>query len=428
MAGADDQDPTLDIGKDGDLQGFSRAARRRLKAVSGRYRLLPSPSGLLIWERTDGPYTPSGARAPAVALAGEITGPGSLVDVLNFIHFNQWDGGLWIASQSVRKALFFEKGQLLSAQSSLLEDRLGQMLVRLGRLTDVDLVDCAREVTPERRLGTILVERGLVTTHDLYEAVQRQSEEIFHSTLLFRSGAFYFIRSLDDALPSRLHLDTQSLLLESLRRSDEMGYFRVKLPSPEVVLGRRPVQPPTDLTGPTLAVYELVDDRRSLRELVSASRLGEFAATKAAYELLQRGLVSVRAAAAVVREAPSTLLPTASGHELIDAYSGGLRRLHELLIQRKRPTLLAEGVAAFVSGSARFASIMEGVALAPDGGLPAARLTENVRRIAPGEGIARLREALAELLLFVLFLAHDHIDPIDEQAIHEQVVRAVERL
>jgi hypothetical protein len=428
MAGADDQDPTIDIGKDGDLQGFSRAARRRLKAVSGRYRLLPSPSGLLIFERTDGPHLPSGAKAPAVALAGEITGPGSLVDVLNFIHFNQWDGGLWIASQSVRKALFFEKGQLLSAQSSLVEDRLGHMLVRLGKLAEADLLECSRQVTPERRLGTILVERGLVTTHHLYEAVQRQIEEIFHSTLLLRSGAFYFIRSLDDALPSRLHLDTQSLLLESLRRSDEMAYFRVKLPSPDVVLARRPVQRPTDLTGATRAIFELVDDRRTLRELVSASRLGEFEATRAAYELLQRGLVAVRNAAAVVREAPATLLPTASGRELIDAYSGGLRRLLDLLIERHRPLLLVEGVAAFVTGSARFAAIMEGVVLEPDGSLPAARLTENVRQVAPGEGIARLREALAELLLFVLFLAHDHIDPIDEQAIHEQVVRAVERL
>ena len=45
-----------------------------------------------------------------------------------------------------------------------------------------------------------------------------------------------------------------------------------------------------------------------------------------------------------------------------------------------------------------------------------------------GVGRTTLREALAELLLFVLFLAHDHIDPGDEQAIHEQVVRAVERL
>src|SRR5207249_4658923 len=155
------------------------------------------------------------------ALAGEIGGPGALVDVLNFIHFNQWDGGLWIVSQAVRKALFFEKGQLLSAQSSLVEDRLGNILVRLGKLSSEQLRECSREVTQERRLGTILVERGRVTTHDLYQAVQRQIEEIFHSALLLRLGAFYFTKTLDEAPPSRLHLDTQSLLLESLRRIDE---------------------------------------------------------------------------------------------------------------------------------------------------------------------------------------------------------------
>ncbi len=432
MAGADDQDPTIDIGKDGDLQGFSRAARRRLAAQSGRYRLLPSPTGLLIWERTDGPAgptgTPSGKKALAVALAGEIAGPGALCDVLNFIHFNQWDGGLWIVSQAVRKALFFEKGQLLSAQSSLVEDRLGNILVRVGKLTAEELIDCSREVTADRRLGTVLVERGIVTTHDLYEAVQRQIEEIFHSALLLRSGAFYFTKSLDEAMPSRLHLDTQSLLLESLRRIDEMAYFRSKLPSPDVVLGRRPNQTPPELSGRTMAVFKLVDDRRSLGEIASESRLGEFEATKAAFELLQRGLVAVRAATAVVREMPPTLLPTASGSELVDAYNGGLRRLHVLLGEKRKPTLLAEGVAAFVSGSVRFAALMEGVVVTGDGTLPRARLIENLAKVPHADGIARLREALAELLLFVLFLAHDDIDQVDEQAIHEQVVRAVERL
>ena len=428
MAGVDDQDPTIEIGKDGDLQGLPRATRRRLAAQSGRYRLLPSPAGLLIWERIDGPRAAHGGKpAPAVALAGEIGGPGALCDVLNFIHFNQWDGGLWVVSQSVRKALFFQKGQLLSAQSSQIEDRLGNILVRVGKLTLEQLVDCSREVSPERRLGTILVERGIVTTHDLYEAVQKQTEEIFHSTLQLRSGAFYFTRSLDEAMPSRLHLDTQSLLLESLRRIDEMGYFRSKLPSPDVVLGRRPMQLP-ELTGSAQVVYRLVDDRRSLREITEESRLGEFEATKAAFELLQRGLVAVRSATAVMREMPTTLLPTASGGELVDAYNGGLRRLHVLLAQHQKPTLLTEGVAAFVSGGVRFAALMEGVILEADGTLPRQRLMDNLARIPSAEGIARLREALAELLLFVLFLAHDDIAPADEQAIHEQVVRAVERL
>jgi hypothetical protein len=76
----------------------------------------------------------------------------------------------------------------------------------------------------------------------------------------------------------------------------------------------------------------------------------------------------------------------------------------------------------------RFAPLMAGVALGDDGSLPAAQLIDNLARVAPGEGIDRLREALAELLLFVLFLAHDEIGSADEQAIHEQVVRAVERL
>ncbi len=427
MATGEDHDPTIDIGKDGDLQGFSRATRRRLAAASGRYRLLPSPTGLLIFERIDAGAQP-GKAAPAVALAGEIAGPGALADVLNFIHFNQWDGALWIVAEDVRKALFFQKGQLLSAQSSVLEDRLGYMLVRLGQLSPADLVSCLREVTRKRRLGTVLVERGLVTTHDVYEAVRKQIEEIFHSVLLFRKGAFYFNKSLDDVMPSRLHLDTQSLLLESLRRIDEMAYFRSKLESPDVVLGRRPMQTPPSLTGSALAVFLLVDDRRSLRDLARESRLGEFETTKAAFELLQRGLVAVRSATAVAREKPGTVLPTTSPGALIDAYNGGLARLHTLLWEKDKPALLSEGVTAFVSGSVRFADLMGGVGVGPDGRLPRERLLDRMASAQDRDSIGRLREALNELLMFVLFLAHDELDRDEEQAIHEQVVRAVERL
>jgi hypothetical protein len=427
MAAGDDHDPTIDIGKDGDLQGFSRATRRRLAASAGRYRLLPSPTGLLIFERVDA-GAHAGKPSPAVALAGEIGGPGGLSDVLNFIHFNQWDGALWIVSEDLRKALFFQKGQLLSAQSSLNEDRLGHMLVRLGQVTPEDLLVCSREVTTERRLGTVLVERGLVTTHDLYEGVRRQIEEIFHSVLLLKQGAFYFNKSLDDVMPSRLHLDTQSLLLESLRRIDEMAYFRSKLDSPDVVLGRKPVQTPPSLAGSALAVFRLVDDRRSLREIARESRLGEFETTKAAFELLQRGLIGVRSATAVAREKPTTVLPTTSPGALIDAYNGGLARLQTLLANKRKPAMLGEGVTAFVSGSVRFADLMGGIAVGADGKLPRQHLLDNLANVKDDDGIARLREALNELLMFVLFLATDELDRNEEQAIHEQVVRAVEKL
>jgi hypothetical protein len=130
----------------------------------------------------------------------------------------------------------------------------------------------------------------------------------------------------------------------------------------------------------------------------------------------------------VVGEAAARPLPSSSGQELVDAYNRGLRRLHVLLARKQRAGLLADGVVAFIAGSPRFAAILERVTLEDDGTLSAERVLENLAQMPAGEGMAHLREALAELLLFVLFLAHDDIDPADEQAIHEQVVRAVERL
>src|SRR5436190_1435205 len=127
MAGpADEHDLTIDIDEHGQLHIGSRAVTRRLAAASGRWRMVPSTGDLLILQRAA-----EGSRADAelsadpgaVALCGEIDGPGALPTVLNFVHFSQWDGTLAVLRGMVRKQLFFQRGQLLAASSNLPEDR-----------------------------------------------------------------------------------------------------------------------------------------------------------------------------------------------------------------------------------------------------------------------------------------------------------------
>lgn len=431
MATWDDSlDLTVEVDEDGGIEVASKAARRRLAAASGRWRLLPSAGDLLLLQRVDEAAGDHGKPPPGVGLCGEIDGPGALANVLNFVHFSQWDGALSSVAGMTRKSLFFKRGQLLSAHSNLPEDRLGALLVRFGLLREEDLLAAVREVTPQRRLGTILVERGLMSAHDLYEGVRRQVEEIFFSVLLFRRGVFYFIKQLDEAAVSaRLHLDTQSLLLEGLRRIDEMSYFRAQLPSAEVVLCRRQPPPAGELEGHALAVYLLVDDNRSLGEVARDSKLGEFAATKAAFELCQTGYLTVRETADLRRApVPDAALPAAAAGEIIDAYSGALARLYGALSAKGKAAQLREGVTAFLSGSVRFAELFRDVALADDGKLPRRQLLANVDGLPDGERLELLQTALSELLMFVLFVVGDAIDRREQQELHERVAKALERL
>src|SRR5262249_32954802 len=154
-------------------------------------------------------------------------------------------------------------------------------------------------VTQEHRFGQILVETGALTTVDLYQFVRKQVEEIFYSVLVMRSGEYYFYRTSDeDVPPSQLQLSTKQLLFEGVRRIDEMGYFRERLPGPDVVLERR--DPPPPATGdnklpPRVArLLSLIDGKKNLATLARESHLGEFEVTKVCFQLLHAEWVAVR--------------------------------------------------------------------------------------------------------------------------------------
>jgi len=56
--------------------------------------------------------------------------------------------------------------------------------------------------------------------------------EIFLGLLVAQSGVFVFLRGVNrSAMPDRLSLDTQALLLDGLRRLDEMVLYRARIPT-----------------------------------------------------------------------------------------------------------------------------------------------------------------------------------------------------
>ena len=433
MPPRDDLGPTIDINGDGFVCVSSEVALRKLASAAGRWRLLPAGGDLLVWQREDegDPGAGGSGPSPGVALCGEIDGPGAVGNVLSFVNMNQWDGTLGLSAGPARKFLYFGRGQLLFATSNVPEDRLGPTLVRVGLLREEDLEQCQKDITAQKRLGNVLIERGFMTSHDLYEGVKRQAEEVFYSVLLFRRGTFFFVKNLQEtALPARLVLDTQALLLEGLRRIDEMSFFRAKLPGPEVVLTRRWPPPATELGGHSKTVYNLCDDMLSLGEIARLSSLGEFATTKAAFELAQTGFIEVRQPAELRRQKPvkDKELPADFAGTILDAYNDALARLYGAVLARGKAGSLHKGVSAFVAGNARFAELFNAVELDLDGALPKDKILANLNALPASTRAELLQRGLNEFLFFVLFVAGDAIDGKEWQELRERVARALEGL
>jgi hypothetical protein len=168
------------------------------------------------------------------------------------------------------------------------------MLCRIG-LADRDRVDAAlleQVRTSHRRIGQMLVDKGVIGPDELWRGLRHQTVEIFLGFLVSRTGSFVFLRGLDRArLPAALNLDTQGLLLDGLRRLDEMELYRTVIPDAEVRLrstGKRD-GPNGDVSPEARQMLRLADGKRTLADLAAATALGEFEATKAAYKLIGLG-------------------------------------------------------------------------------------------------------------------------------------------
>jgi hypothetical protein len=233
--------------------------------------------------------------------AGEVVLVGDLAhipptDLLNFLHQGRLSGVLYARSEGVERALVLDDGNVSWGVSSSPAERFGEILARHGML---DREELARALKAQAgpggtgRIGEILVERGAFAGEDLPRALRVQVVEIFLALLVARRGEFLLFGGFDRAmLPVSAGIDTEALLLDGLRRMDEMERFRARIPGSDA----RPRRTGKDLASVEPGAREIVDlsdGKCTLGEIAARTALGEFETTKAVFKLLDSGHLSL---------------------------------------------------------------------------------------------------------------------------------------
>ena len=70
-------------------------------------------------------------------------------------------GCVTVTCNNIKKDLFFNEGALVFAGSSLIDDRLGEILYRSGKITIDQMADAAVQVTNKTKFGRALVKGGV---------------------------------------------------------------------------------------------------------------------------------------------------------------------------------------------------------------------------------------------------------------------------
>src|SRR5262245_56743497 len=102
-----------------------------------------------------------------------------LTDEIQTLHAARKSGVLAIIVPEFSKALFFRHGRIVFASSTLDKDKLGESLIRLGRISRADFA-AAYQASQEgrERFGRALVGAGLLSVEDLGRAVAQQVQRI----------------------------------------------------------------------------------------------------------------------------------------------------------------------------------------------------------------------------------------------------------
>jgi len=143
-----------------------------------------------------------------------------LADLVRFLHERRWTGILTLTHMGIGKSVQVQDGQLVFASSSSRDERLGEVLLRQGKISLRQFSDAGKDIQPGKRLGTILVERGLLSPKDLVKAVMKQTQEIIYGAFLWTEGHY---RLQEDAVSSEaitLKISTPDIIMEGIRRID----------------------------------------------------------------------------------------------------------------------------------------------------------------------------------------------------------------
>lgn len=185
-------------------------------------------------------------------------------------------GILTVQTPSYRKKIYLDKGNVIFASSTCEDDRLGEMLVKSGRITIGQYEESVRllKVTGKRQ-GTILVELGYLSPKDLFWSVKYQVKEIICSLFRLEYAEWEFVeREIPEREKMTLKMNMGELISEGVRRIDNFSRIKREMPdlkSPlEINIGTSSFLDDIEFSSIEKNILSLVDGQRSIIEVVAS--------------------------------------------------------------------------------------------------------------------------------------------------------------
>jgi len=225
-------------------------------------------------------------------------------------------GLLRFVNVEAEKTLFLRDGRVTFATSSSSDDRLGEYLLRLGKVRLKVLTEIGKEVRPGKRLGALLVERAVLQPKELVEAVVGHIRAMIVSLFRWTDG-WYGFTSQEFPTKETITLDipTADLILAGVRQIDswrrilrgvgELGTVYRAVP------GREALVRTMDVEARGVEILAALREPLTVEAVCARSELHDFEVCRLLWVYRSVGLIArVEAASLVTEAASANVLPT----------------------------------------------------------------------------------------------------------------------
>lgn len=249
----------------------------------------------------------------------------SLADIFQLIGLQRKTGVLTLRGKDDSVTVTFLDGKVVSADSlnRRLENRLGHVLIKNGTLTTEQL-NRALEIQREtlQRLGFILTHYGIISSDSLRNALQMQILQIIYRLFRWKDGEYHFSQETtieydrDNVVP----ITAESILMEGARMIDEWPMIEKRIRSYDMTFRKKDLPEEVSIvvaedkedkdfddtatrrrkafsagrikiSQEENTIFDLVDGKRTVGEIVELSRLSDFDTNKALYELITHDVI-----------------------------------------------------------------------------------------------------------------------------------------
>jgi hypothetical protein len=238
----------------------------------------------------------------------------SLSEILQLLSSQRKTGSLRLTRGAEARVIYLLEGRIAAVRDRGMgsDDPLASFLRRIHRLSEEQMRGVSSiHAESGRDLVDLLLNGRYIEREELTMLYERLVLDVLHEVISWDDGVYSFANGNppESALP--VSLSTESMLMEAVRRTDEMRRYQTTLSDPSLVLGLKELpDPDAPLSEEEKELFGLVDGRRTLGELVAEAPLNEYEALEALFRLVEAGWIEIQGRRAREEAAPVDMTAT----------------------------------------------------------------------------------------------------------------------